>query len=195
MAIGRPRAFDVDEALDRALQVFWRSGYEGATMTDLTGAMGINPPSLYAAFGNKEGLFRQALDRYVAGRAEFLSEASGAPTARAVAERLLCGTAEFLSNRRHPRGCLLVQGALACGAPAESVRRELVARRQAGQALIRRRFERAKAEGDLPAQVDPGDLARYVSTVMEGMAVQAATGAGRAELLRVAEMTLRGFPT
>jgi AcrR family transcriptional regulator len=191
---GRPREFDVDEALDRALGVFWRKGYEGASLPELTKAMGINRPSLYAAFGNKEALFRKVLDRYAEGPAAYVRAALDEPTARAVAERLLHGTAELLADPRHPRGCLMVQGALACGEAAESVRRELAARRAAADALVRRRFERARAEGDLPADADPADLARYVVTVMRGMAVQAAGGASREQLRRVAEIALRAWP-
>ncbi|MGH8592067.1 MAG: TetR/AcrR family transcriptional regulator, partial [Gammaproteobacteria bacterium] len=141
--IGRPRAFDVDKALDRALQVFWRKGYEGTSLPDLTEAMGINRPSLYAAFGNKEALFRKALDRYADGPAAYFREALEAPTARAVVERLLLGAVDLLTDPRHPPGCLVVQGALSCGEAAEPIRQELVSRRKAGEAAIRRRFERA----------------------------------------------------
>jgi AcrR family transcriptional regulator len=191
---GRPREFDVEKALDRALEVFWRKGYEGASLPDLTEAMGINRPSLYAAFGNKEELFRRALDRYAEGPAAYAQQALDEPTARAAAVRLLRGTADLLTDPLHPRGCLFVQGALACGEAAESVRRELVARRVAAETAIRRRLERARAEGDLPAGADPADLARYLATVMRGMAVTAASGAGRKELRRVAEMALRIWP-
>jgi AcrR family transcriptional regulator len=194
VAIGRPRTFDKQEALDRALEVFWRKGYEGATLCDLTEAMGINPPSLYAAFGNKEGLFRQALDRYWDLQAASRDEALNAPTARKVAERLLRGTAKFLADPCHPKGCLAVHGALASGADAECIRQELAARRAANQARIRDRFRRAKKDGDLPREADPAGLARYLSTVIEGMAVQAASGATRKDLERVAEMALRAFP-
>src|SRR5438552_4629709 len=185
--VGRPRAFDIDKALDAALKVFWRKGYEGASLPDLTKAMGINRPSLYAAFGNKEELFRKALDRYAEGPAAYVREALNEPTARAVAERLLGGAVDLLTSPRNPRGCLMVQGALACGEAAESVRRELVSRRLAGEAAVRQRFERALADGDLPADSDPADLARYVVAVIQGMAVQAAGGAGREELRRVVE--------
>src|SRR5205085_6998653 len=106
---GRPREFDVEKALDCALKVFWHKGYEGASLTDLTRAMGINRPSLYAAFGSKEGLFRKALDRYAEGPAAYVLEALNEPTARAVAERLLAGSADLLSDPRNPRGCLMVQ--------------------------------------------------------------------------------------
>jgi AcrR family transcriptional regulator len=191
---GRPREFDADQALDRALEVFWRKGYEGATLPDLTKAMGISRPSLYAAFGNKEALFRKALDRYAEGPAAYVREALNEPTARAVAERLLGGAIDLAADRRHPRGCLMVQGALACSDAAESVRRELCARRAANEAAVRRRFERARAEGDLPAAADPTDLARYIVAVIQGMAVQAAGGASRAELRRVVQMALRAWP-
>ncbi|MFL5338584.1 MAG: TetR/AcrR family transcriptional regulator [Gemmataceae bacterium] len=194
MTKGRPREFDTEKALDAALQVFWRKGYEGASLPDLTAAMGINRPSLYAAFGNKEGLFRRAVDRYVQGPASFVRTALDETTARGVAEKLLGGAVDLVTDPRGPRGCLLVQGALACGQEAESVRCELVARRLAGEAAIRERFERAKAEGDLPADADPADLARYVVTVTRGLAVQAAGGANRKELRRVADMALRAWP-
>ncbi|MCI0464781.1 MAG: TetR/AcrR family transcriptional regulator [Gemmataceae bacterium] len=194
MAMGRPRAFDVDKALDRALKVFWRKGYEGASLPDLTKAMGINRPSLYAAFGNKEALFRKALERYVEGPAAYVREAIREPTARAVVERLLRGAADLLTDPRNPRGCLMVQGALACGEAANAIRRELISRRMAGEAAFRERFERAKAEGDLPADCDPADLARYVATVLQGMAVQAAGGASREQLRGVVEMALRAWP-
>jgi AcrR family transcriptional regulator len=190
---GRPREFEVDRALDRALRVFWRKGYEGATLPDLTKAMGINRPSLYAAFGSKEGLFRRALDRYDEGPASYAREALGEPTARAVAERLLGGAVDQLTDRRNPRGCLLVHGALACGEAAESIRRELASRRAGGEAALRRRFERALAEGDLTADSDPAALARYVVTVIRGMAVEAAGGASREELRHVADMALRAL--
>ena len=146
MAKGRPRTFDVDQALDCALKVFWRKGYEGTSLHDLTEAMGINRPSLYAAFGNKEELFRKALDRYAAGPAAHMREALEEPTARAVVERLLRKTADVLTDPCHPPGCLAVQGALSCGEAAESIRQELNSRRSASEAALRERFERAKSE-------------------------------------------------
>lgn len=195
MSVGRPRAFDVDEALDQALQVFWRKGYEGASLTDLTEAMGINRPSLYAAFGNKEELFRKALDRYAVGPTSYVSESLEEPTARGAAERLLLSIAGAVDDPRNPRGCLMVQGALSCGEAADPIRKELISRRAQAQDMLRKRFERALLEGDLPAGSSPADLARYVATVSNGMAVQAASGASGDELRRVVEIALRAWPT
>ncbi len=192
--MGRPRAFDMDQALDRALNVFWRKGYEGASLSDLTKAMGVSRPSLYAAFGDKHALFRRALDRYVEGPGAYVREALDQPTARAVGERLLQGAAASLTDPRNPRGCLYVQGALACGKEADCIRRELISRRAAGEAEICRRLKRAKAEGDLPRDSSPADLARFIATVLQGMAVQAAGGATRVELQRVIQTALRAWP-
>src|SRR5438067_963515 len=157
--------------------------------------MGISRPSLYAAFGNKESLFRRVLDRYAEGPAAHVRAALAAPTARAVAEHMLYGSVELLTGPRHPRGCLMVQGALACADEADCVRIELAKRRGAAEAALHKRLARAKAEGDLPRAADPADLARFLATVTHGMAVQAATGATRSQLTRVAETALRAWPT
>ncbi len=190
---GRPRSFDLEKALDAAMLVFWRKGYEGACLSDLTKAMGINRPSLYAAFGDKETLFRKALDRYAEGPSAYVRDALKQPTARAVTQELLRGAADLLTDPHHPSGCLMVQSALVCGEAADCIRQELVSRRLAGEAAVRRRFKRAKAEGDLPADSNPADLARYVVTVSQGMAVQAAGGASRQELQRIAWMATRAW--
>ena len=191
---GRPRSFDLNQALDRALQVFWRKGYEGTSLSDLTEAMGINRPSLYAAFGDKEALFRKALDRYAEGPASYVRQALSQPTSREAVKMLLRSSADLLSDPRNPPGCLNIRGALACGEGAEGIRRELALRRAAGEALIRKRLKRAQAEGDLPSHANPADLARYITTVLHGMSVQAAGGATRAELQRVAQTALRAWP-
>jgi AcrR family transcriptional regulator len=191
--LGRPRSFDESQALDQALKVFWRKGYEGTSLDDLTESMGISRPSLYAAFGNKEALFRKTLDRYEQGPGGFITVALAEPTARRVIERLLRAAAEALTDKHHPRGCLMVQAALSCGQAADSIRCELASRRAAGEAALRARFQRAKRDGDLPQNTICAELARYVTTVTQGMAVQAAGGATRTELQRVAEMALQAL--
>jgi AcrR family transcriptional regulator len=193
-AVGRPRTFDPEMALDRALEVFWQRGYEGTSLSDLTAAMGINRPSLYAAFGNKEQLFRKVLDRYAEGPTGYMVQALQAPTARKVAEGVLRGVIDQLTDRRTPRGCLFVQSALACADTAESVRAELVSRRAAAEKALRRRFERAKKEGDLLPDASPADLAGYLMTVVHGLAVRGASDATRAQLLRVMGTAMQAWP-
>ena len=195
MPSGRTRQFDVDEALDRALEVFWARGYEGATLPELTRAMGINRPSLYGAFGNKEELFRKALDRYLAGPQGFMAEALKEPTARAVAEAIFSGFIRMQRGRDRARGCLVVQGALACGEEAEPVRRELARLRQAAVTAFRERFERAVQDGDLPKGTDCAGLARYVATVLNGLAVQAASGATEKDLRLVSALAMQAWPS
>jgi AcrR family transcriptional regulator len=190
-AIGRPRAFDVDKALHQAMQVFWRNGYLGTSLSDLTNAMGINRPSIYAAFGNKKSLFRKALAHYAKGPSSYLSEALQEPTARAVVERLLRGVVDLLTDPRTPKTCLWVHGALSCG--DDSLRDEFAAQRAAGLAELRARFKRAVADGDLPRDSDSDTLAHYVQTVNFGLTVQATTGATRKELLRIVELVLKTF--
>lgn len=190
MAKGRPRSFDMDEALDRALNLFWTKGYEGTSLSDLTQAMGISPPSLYAAFGNKEELFRRALDRYVQETIDFDGIVS-APTAREVAERVLHISTECDPER--PAGCLLVQAALSCSEASDSVRKELIARRKAGEDALRDRFARAVREGDLPATANPALLAGYLTVTAEGMAVHAASGASPETLCGIANAALQAW--
>src|ERR1700676_1085929 len=193
-ALGRPRSFETGKALDAAMKVFWCKGYEGASLSDLTRAMGINRPSLYAAFGDKESLFRKVLDRYDSGPAAYVREALNQPTARAVVERLMEGAADLATASDNPRGCLFVQSALACGDKAKAIRNDLILRRGAGEKAVRQARTRAQAEGEPPQDANAADLARYVVTVIQGIAVQAASGAARKELGRVIENALRAWP-
>lgn len=191
---GRPRSFDVENALDRALDVFWQHGFEGASLSELTEAMGINRPSLYAAFGNKDELFRRVLDRYVEGPGGYAQRALELPLVRDVIEALIYGAVDLTAGPETPRGCLNVRCAQACGPEGEAARREAAARRKNAEVQLTRRLRRAVGEGDLPPGADPTDLARYVLTVCDGIAVQAASGTSRAALRRIAGLALRGLP-
>jgi AcrR family transcriptional regulator len=191
---GRPRGFDQDEALERAMHVFWRKGFEGASLNDLTAAMGIQPASLYQAFGNKRALFEKALARYLAGPVAFVHDALNEPRAYAVADRILRRTAEFLTEGRSRRGCMTIQAALAGGVEGEPIRRKLISLRVKEQDALRRRFERAKSEGDLPSDADAADLAQFVTAIYQGMTVQAINGASREDLLRLSDTALRIWP-
>ncbi|MEU8275458.1 TetR/AcrR family transcriptional regulator [Microbispora bryophytorum] len=195
MAGGRPRTFDSDAALDGAMEVFWRQGYEGTGISDLLKAMGIsNAPSLYNAFGNKEQLFRKVLDRYADGPARYIREAFAEPTARAAVEALLHGAADATTEPGHPRGCITVQGGLACSPGAEAARDELTMRRAAGEAALRERLQQAGRSGELPAGSDPERLARYFTTVYQGVAVQAAGGTPREQLHQIVDMAMTVWP-
>jgi AcrR family transcriptional regulator len=191
---GRPRGFDTEKALDRALKVFWRKGYEGTSLSDLTEAMGINRPSLYAAFGDKQALFHKVLERYREDGRPLLAEALSQPTARAVVEKFLSSSITFMTNPKNPPGCLSVQGALACGEETTPIQQELISYRAATAEALRQRLKRAKAEGDLPRNADPTALAGYISTINEGLSVKAAGGATRKELHQIAAIALQAFP-
>ncbi len=191
---GRPREFCVDAALSAALGVFWSKGYEGASLSDLTEAMGITRPSLYAAFGNKEALFRKALDLYEREKLAFMSEALQAPTARGVAERILTNALKMQTSASGPRGCLNVISSVACGEEAASIKAEVVKRRASSEAALIRRFEQARDDGDLSATVDPSSLVRYLMAVLQGMAVQAGSGVSRESLEQLVATTLSLWP-
>jgi AcrR family transcriptional regulator len=194
MTLGRPRSFDVNKALDCALNIFWRKGFEGTSLPDLTKAMGINRPSLYAAFGNKESLFRRAVERYEEKMARPVQEALSEPDVHAAVESLLRNNVDVVTDPKNPRGCLMVQGALACGDEADALRCELAERRGNFETMLRKRFEQAIEEGNLPAGLRAADLARYVATLSHGIAVQAAGGASRAQLMRVVTLAMRAWP-
>ncbi|MGJ7036855.1 AcrR family transcriptional regulator [Shinella sp. BE166] len=192
--MGRHREFDVEKVLDAALCVFWRKGYEGASYADLTEAAGVERPALYSAFGNKEALFRRALERYYERYLDYIPDALQLPTSREVAERMLYRAADL--NTRYPShtGCLNINGALAVSDEAESVRQALIDVRAAGEVQFRERFERAKAEGDLPETAKPDALAAFLMAVLHGMAVQAKAGFSRDVLEAVAEQALSTWP-
>lgn len=192
--MGRHREFCTEKALDAALCVFWRKGYEGASYTDLVAATGVERPALYAAFGNKESLFHRALARYGERYLGYIPEALRQPTARQVAAHFLQGAVELTTRYADRPGCLGIQAVLAGSDDSEPIRRALIAYRATGEAALRDRFERAKAEGDLPATADCATLAGFVMAMAHGLSVQAKAGLPRATLQAVAEQALDGWP-
>jgi AcrR family transcriptional regulator len=190
--LGRPRCFDIEEAIDQAIRVFWAKGYDRTSLTDLTEAMGINRPSLYAAFGNKEQLYRKALDHYVKTIFRSKEEALNAPTAYEAIEKYLRISSRELTRPGYPHGCFTLRSG-ACNADENSVQNALTACRVMGEQKILERLVRAKKEGDLPAESDPVALARYVFTLTQGMSIQAADGATYKELSRVVDVALRAL--
>jgi len=191
--MGRPRGFDENAALDAAMRVFWEKSYEGATLSDLTSAMGINRSSMYAAFGDKAALFRRAMERYSEGPARYIRDALKKPVLRDAVRDLLHGAVLFLSQPGHPRGCLSVQAALACGVDAEPIQQAMVEWRKAGEEALRKRFVTARRAGELPREISPADLARFIATVMAGLAVQAVNGATHDEMKRAADLALNSI--
>src|ERR1700712_4580858 len=149
---GRPLSFDRDAALETAMNVFWERGYEAASISDLTAAMGITPPSLYSAFGDKERLFLEAIERYALGPGGILPRAlAEEPTARGAIQRLLEEAAEELTRPCHPKGCLGVMAATNCSVAAERVQSALAKRRAAAEEGIKARIQQAIDEGEIAA--------------------------------------------
>ncbi len=192
---GRPRCFDRDLALDRAVEAFWRRGYAGVSIADLTAAMGVTPPSLYAAFGSKDALYRAALDRYLASHGSFTRRAlAEEPTAQAAIARILRDAVAVYSAGPKPRGCMLATGALTCSVEHEDVAADLSRRRLAGIAALRARFERAVTDGELPRGTDSAALAAYYGAVIQGISIQARDGVTRKVLQAVALAALDAWP-
>jgi len=191
---GRPRTFDKEAALQRAMEVFWIKGYEGASMTDLTSAMGIASPSLYAAFGSKEELFRQAVQHYSATEGlEIWGSVTGAKTAFEAVEGYLMQTARVFTRRNKPPGCLIVLSALHPTEHSDTVRRELLSLRTQNIEGLRQRLQQGVAAGEISPQADLMAIARYYVTVQQGMSIQARDGATRQQLEHVARAALAAW--
>ena len=177
------------------MHVFWEHGYEAASISDLTAAMGISPPSLYTAFGDKAQLFLEAIERYGKGPGGFGQRAlDEEPTARRAVHRLLNEAADELTRDCHPLGCMMVMATTNCSVAAEHIQTALVKRRALGVAMMQARIQRGIDEGELPAATDAGTLANFYATVYQGMSMQAKDGATRASLLASVEMAMRSWP-
>ncbi|MCY1015752.1 TetR/AcrR family transcriptional regulator [Pyxidicoccus sp. MSG2] len=192
---GRPREFDATKALDRAMEVFWRLGYEGASIADLTEAMGITAPSLYAAFGSKAELYRQALVRYQADQGSFTARAlEEEPTARGAIERVLRESARNFPRRKQLAGCMITAAVLTCAPENRPIAEHVAGMRRATLARFEACIRQGAEQGELPAGTDAAALARYFGAVIQGMTVQAQDGANEAELLGIVEVAMRAWP-
>ena len=190
---GRPRSFDRETALAAAMEVFWRKGFEATSISDLTEAMGINPPSLYSAFGDKEKLFLEAIESYQRNRG-FSCPYAEEPTARGAIERLLTYMANDLTESSHPRGCLMMMAAATSANTSASLQKILSQKRLAARDNMRLRIKRGIEESDVPAGTDVNALADFYSTVIMGMSLQAKDGASRKSLLATVERAMQIFP-
>ena len=189
--MGRPRGFDENVALDAAMNLFWERGYEGTSMAELSKEMDLTPPSIYAAFGDKKSLFRLAAKRYAAGPAQYQAKALLEPTLREVIFALFRNTVEFLTEPGHPAGCMTLTGAMACSVEADSAKELMTEIRKQNEAALKARLQQARKSGELAADLNVDDFSRYLSTLLGGLAIQAANGTSKAAMKRTANMALR----
>jgi len=188
---GRPIGFDRDAALEAAMLLFWERGFEGTSMADLTQAMGLNPSSIYAAFGDKHALFSAAVRRYMEIRAQYATKALEEPTLKRVIRALFNNTVAFLTTPGHPPTCMTLAGAAGCSLEAKPARDLMTEIRKQNQIAIRERLLKARKSGELPKGIDVDDYARYLSSIIAGLSIQAANGSTKEELKRTAKMALR----
>lgn len=193
--MARPRVFEVEVAVQTATLMFWKNGYEQTSVADLISEMGITPPSFYFAFESKDSLFRRVVAHYDAKYLGFVGTALEQPTARGVAEAILYGCADLYANPSNPRGCLILNCSLPSSESSVQVRQELFSERKARKAKLRKRFQTARASGDLPADSDPEELARFVYTMVWGIAAEAQSGASRRDLYRIVERAMKAWPS
>jgi len=191
--MGRPREFEIEDAIEKATGLFWRNGYEGTSLSDLTTAIGITPPSFYFAFGSKEGLFKKVIERYYAEQSKIAEAAFREPTARGVATRFLRGFADVLTDPYHAPGCLALNSSIPC-AVGDPLRKWLAELREQMRTRLRDRFAKARGREKFPAGMDADSLARLVLVIAWGMAVEAQSGASRKDLRRTIALALPAWP-
>ncbi|MGI2110031.1 TetR/AcrR family transcriptional regulator [Shewanella frigidimarina] len=193
--VGRPRGFDIDIALEQALNVFWRNGYEGTSLNELTEAMGIKKPSLYAAFGNKEQLFFKAIDLYENRPDSLFNIAFQHEHIADVIRGLLLGAAAQFTDCSHPQGCALINSTLSCSEASDSIKKTVLARKLKHKQQLADRFEQAQRKGELQDGCEPVVLASLMTTLFQGLSMQASEGASVEELQQVAAMAAEGILT
>jgi AcrR family transcriptional regulator len=188
---GRPIGFDRDAALEAAMLLFWERGFEGASMADLTQAMGLNPSSIYAAFGDKHALFSLAVKRYLESRAQYATKALEEPTLEKIVRALFNSTVAFLTTPGHPHICMTLAGASGCSVDAAPARDIMTEIRKQNEAAMRERFLKARRSGELSKDINVDDYTRYISSILSGLSIQAANGSTKSELRRTSQMALR----
>jgi AcrR family transcriptional regulator len=188
---GRPISFDKDAALEAAMLLFWERGYEGTSIADLTQAMGLNPSSIYAAFGDKHALFSLAVKRYMEIRAQYATKALEAPTLKSVIRALFDNTIAFLTTPGHPPTCMTLAGSVGCSVDAKPARDLMTEIRKQNQVALRKRLLKARKSGELPKDVNVDDYTRYLSSILAGLSIQSANGSTKAQLKRTSQMALR----
>jgi AcrR family transcriptional regulator len=188
---GRPISFDKDAALEAAMLIFWERGFEGTSMADLTQAMGLNPSSIYAAFGDKHALFQLTVKRYMGLRAQYAVKALEESTLEGFIRALFNNTVAFLTTPNHPPTCMTLAGAVGCSVDAKPARDLMTEIRKQNQVALRERLLKARKSGELPKEINVDDYTRYLSTIIAGLSIQAANGSTKAELKRTAQMALR----
>ena len=191
---GRPLGFERDAALHEAMLLFWRHGYEATSVRDLTMAMGITPPSLYTAFGDKKRLFLEAIQHYLSGPVTSESIIEDAPTAREAALGLLRSAAVGFTGESTPAGCLLASSAISCSTAAADVQKALAEIRLTIEEHLRRKIERDRAMGRLSPTIDPGEMAAYLMAVIQGMSTLARDGGTREKLLSITRAAMLAWP-
>lgn len=191
--MGRPREFGIDDAIEKATGLFWRNGYDGTSLSDLTKTIGISPPSFYFAFGSKEAFFKQVIERYFVEQSRIVEAAFRKPTPRAVVKHFLHGYADMITDPHHAPGCLAMNSALPC-ASGDPLRKWLAELREKMQSRFRDRFAEAREGEGVPAGIDADALARLVLVIAWGIAVEAQSGASRKDLRRTIALALPAWP-
>ena len=192
---GRPRGFDRANVLDRAMHLFWEQGYEATSVSELTAAMDITPPTLYSFFGDKKHLFLEAVDRYQSGPGDFAKKAlTEEPTAERSIRRLLLDAAVSFSNPKVPKGCMVVLAATNCALESSDISQALADRRRAAEKAVRERIVRGRIAGELADDADVDALAGLITATLYGLAIKARDGGSRSSLRRIVDQTMRAWP-
>lgn len=192
---GRPRNFDKDQALRIALDLFRKKGFDNTSLDDLTAALNVNKPSLYAAFGNKEQLFSEVLNAYTSGPTAYFHAVFDEPTTQSLVRMLLVKSIELLFYNESPSGCLVVMSTASEALQKVGIQQKLVAGLQQHQQKLIARFEQAEADGELKPTVDSQRLALYVVTLHKGLSLQAINGSSKEDMLQLVEQVIDLWPS